>query len=329
MKKKYTTCYFQILNYDRKNINVLKDKYNFYSFKNPNSVKHDIKKKINILFAPLGYQFNENTLKEYTNLKVICSNTTGHPHIDLGFAELNKIKVICLKFYPDFLKTITPTAEFTFTLGLSLYRNIFKANLSLRKEFKWDRTLYPAQYMLNRLKIGIVGLGRIGSMLRDYFNFFKSEVFFYDPYVHDNYGTSNKIDDLKKLMQISDIVFLCAPHEKNTENLISSDVIMNFKKGSFFINTARAELVDWEALIYALREKRILGVASDVFPNEYSDNFKKTFCDHPLYKEFISNDNIVLTPHIAGSTKDAWFLTQKKVVDELNYYLEGINDKKI
>ena len=72
--------------------------------------------------------------------------------------------------------------------------------------------------------------------------------------------------------------------------------------------------MDWSSLIKSLQKNNIAGIASDVFPNEFSDNFNHTFANHPLYKEFLINDNIVLTPHIAGSTEDAWFLTQKKLL---------------
>ena len=181
MIKKYNVCYFDILNYDLRNLKILKSNYNFYSFNNPNQVDSDIKKNIDILFAPLGYSFNRNSLEKFDNLKVICSNTTGHPHIDLVYAKKRNIKVICLKFYQDFLKTITPTAEFSFILGLTLYRNIIKANSSLRKSFIWDRKLYPSPSMINKLNIGIIGLGRIGTMLSNYFNFFNSNVYFYSP----------------------------------------------------------------------------------------------------------------------------------------------------
>ena len=93
--------------------------------------------------------------------------------------------------------------------------------------------------------------------------------------------------------------------------MISAEILSYFKPGSLFINTARAELVNEAALLAALREGRIAGYGADVLSGEFALDFEVNA--HPMVRHALKHDNVLLTPHIAGSTIDAWCETQNKV----------------
>ena len=111
-------------------------------------------------------------------MKYICTPTTGLNHIDLEYAKKSNIHIISLKGELDFLKTITATSEHTFGLVLSLLR-FYKRAFSEKRVTNENRNLVRG-HELNSSKIGIIGLGRIGSHLVKYFNAFGAEINFYD-----------------------------------------------------------------------------------------------------------------------------------------------------
>jgi D-3-phosphoglycerate dehydrogenase len=95
--------------------------------------------------------------------------------------------------------------------------------------------------------------------------------------------------------------------------MIDAAVLAAFKPGAWFVNTARAELVDEAALLRALREGRIAGYAGDVLDGEFDPAFDVGA--HPLVRYARDHDNVLLTPHIGGSTRDAWRETQGRVLE--------------
>ncbi|MDC0166833.1 NAD(P)-binding domain-containing protein, partial [Gammaproteobacteria bacterium] len=169
--------------------------------------------------------------------------------------------------------------------------------------------------------LGIIGLGRLGRMVAGYAIALGMEVSFYDPFIDlkkiepkwkDNIIRHRELRDLVRHV---DIVSVHVPHSLPTENLIDRNVFQEFKIGSYFINTARGELVDHEALLEALESKRLAGAALDVFENEFNPEFSiKT---HELWSYFRANQNVILTPHIGGSTEDAWRLTEELTIDRV------------
>ena len=126
---------------------------------------------------------------------------------------------------------------------------------------------------------------------------------------------SKKVFDLKKeLVSCVDIVSLHVPHEKETENMFNEGVFSSFKDGSYFINTSRGELVDHYELLKQLENKKIKGAAMDVFENEFTEGFESRLISHPLWHYAQNNKNLIITPHIGGSTKDAWAETEERVL---------------
>ena len=324
---KYNILYYSVLKYQEENLNCLKNKFNFIELMDPSYDTDDILETVDVILAPLGYFVSKEKIDKCPRLKVIASNTTGHPHIDIKYAESKGITVITLKNKHDFLRKITPTAELTWGLIIAITRNIIPA-YQFVMQGKWDRRPFGGQKMLSRMTLGVVGIGRLGKKIAHYGLKFGMNVVYYDPYVSSGYPGLEKLFTLEELVSKSDVITVHVPHENETEGMFSEDIFSKFKKGSYFINTSRGELVDHIALLRNLESGHIAGAAIDVFENEFKPGFQETISSHPLWKYAKKNNNLILTPHIAGSTYDAWHETEKYTIDSILETLSSNNTGK-
>lgn len=318
MKK---ALYFEILNYKKENLDLLYDNFEVIRLNNPSQITPDILKDISVIFAPLGYFFGEDIFSLSPNLKVVATNTTGVPHIDVDNAVSRDIKVISLKDEKEFLNTITPTAELTMGLIINITRNVIPAIKSVI-DGKWSRWKFGGQAMLSRMSIGIVGLGRLGSMVARYAAAFGMKVSYYDPFItHEPQWTHIRLESIEELVSDVDMVSVHIPMNEENRHFFNKAVFSKFKKGSYFINTARGEVVDSEALIEALESGIIRGAAMDVLDGEFEPDFSNRVLSHPLVRYAQTHNNLIITPHIAGSTEDAWYLTQRHVIEQTIEYM--------
>ena len=280
----------------------------------PSEVTEKMLKDVSVVFAPLGYSFDEAFFRKAPKLRIIATNTTGTPHIDVKQANARGIRVVSLHEETEFLKKITPTAELTIGLMIALTRNILPA-VKFVLDGGWGRWNFAGVSMLSRMSLGIVGFGRLGKMVAKYARAFGMKVSFYDPYLeNEEEGPYARVESLKDLVRQNDIVSVhCSLHEKN-QHMFSRDVFFSFKKGSFFINTARGELVDSTALIDALEAGILKGAAVDVLEGEFDPKFPEKVMEHPLVRYARKNQSLIITPHIGGSTYDAWYMTQRHTI---------------
>lgn len=315
-----TLLYYDILHYSPENIELLNKNFRLISLPDPSQDTSEILNQANVILAPLGFYLGKEKMDQSPILKVIGSNTTGHPHIDVLYAKKKSVKVVTLKEHRDFLKTITSTAELTWGLIIALTRNIIPAFQSVL-EGHWERWPFGGKRMLSRMSLGIVGLGRLGKMVASYGDCFDMEVRYFDPYVNESPPGMERIQTLEKLVQISDIVTIHIPHEPETENLFNREVFTKFKDGAFFINTSRGELVDQQALLDCLQSGKLAGVAIDVMEGEFKPGFKEKLLKKHLVRYAREHQNLIITPHIGGSSLDSWGLTQeftiRKVIEAL------------
>lgn len=321
MISKPIAIYYQILKYQPENIKKLHQNFNVIELRDPNEDSDDVLAQAVVLFAPLGYMISREKIKACPNLKVIVSNTTGHPHIDVEYAHSKGIYVACLKFAQDFLMRITPTAELTWGLLLALTRNIIPAHYATI-EGMWDRRPFGGKSMLSSLSLGVVGYGRLGTLVACYGKAFGMNVRYYDPYVEISTEGTERVATLESLVEQSDVVTIHVPHEKETEGMFNRDVFSHFKQGSYFINTARGELIDWDSLLTSLKSGQLAGAALDVFEGEFIPGFQENFVNHPVLDYARTHNNLIITPHIGGSTIDAWRLTEAHAIDMALMHLE-------
>lgn len=318
--------YYNILQYQDENLKLLQDNFDLKILENPTEDTDELLSDIDVVFAPLGFKCDKNKIDKMPNLKVIASNTTGEPHIDREYANSRGIAVFSLKDDQEFLSTITPTAEHAWGLLLSLMRRIPWAYQSVLYG-EWDRRLFGGKSMLSRMTIGIVGFGRLGSIVADYAKAFRmKEICFFDPSVSENKVEGVKrAKSLEELLENSDVVTVHIPATPENSKLFSKKIFNSFKKGSFFINTSRAEVVDEFAMIEALKEKILAGAAVDVFDGEFELNHNELLQKSLLLEYAKEHDNLLITPHIGGSTYDAWRLTERRIIDKIIYHFNKNN----
>jgi D-3-phosphoglycerate dehydrogenase len=308
----FKVLYYTTMQYQQENLELMKKLFDVAELPSPDEDTVEVLSDIDMLFAPLGYHVSNEKLVKCEKLKVIVSNTTGVPHIDMDAARQRGVKVFSLKDEQDFLVNITPTAEHAFGLILGLIRHTPWAHESVLTG-EWNRRPYGAQRMLSRMSLGIVGYGRLGQMVARYGLAFGMKVFCYDPFIHVSEEGVCQVASLSDLVKASDVVTLHVPANSDTHHLINRPVLDEFKQGSYLVNTARGELVDEEALLDVLTGNRLAGAALDVLDGEFEPDFNAT--QNPLVKYAHNNRNLLLTPHIGGSTFDAWRETEKRVID--------------
>lgn len=262
-----------------------------------------------VLFAPLGFLVDAKKMDACGRLKAIVSNTTGIPHIDADAARQRGIAVCALHDEQAFLDTITPTAEHTIGLMLAAWRQIPAAHHAA-SEGAWDRRPWGAPRMLSRMRLGIVGYGRLGRKVARIAQAMGMKVAFYDPYVPGGTPT------LAALAAESDILSLHAPSTPETRNLVSRAILEQLPKGSMVVNTARGELLDVEALLDLMDTGHIAAAGLDTVDGEYAPEFSRSFRSSRLAEAARHRGNLVLTPHIGGSTFDAWSETERFVIEK-------------
>lgn len=154
-------------------------------------------------------------------------------------------------------------------------------------------------YEIRGKKLGIVGYGSIGSQLSVLAESLGMKVYFYDIVAKLPLGNASQVDSMSELLSTCDIISLHVPETQATQNMMGSAEFAQMKDSSIFINAARGTVVDIDALCTVLKNKKLLGAAVDVFPIEPKSNDEEFIS--PL-REF---DNVILTPHVGGSTLEA------------------------
>lgn len=263
-----------------------------------------------VLFIRLKYFYNQELLSNAKNLKYICSPTTGLNHIDLEYAKNSNIQIISLKGESDFLNQITATSEHTFGLVISLLR--FYQRAFSQKNLTNDNRNSLKGYEINLSKVGIIGLGRIGSHLVKYFNAFGAEVNYFDIDDSKEHSSAKKYSSIESLVKASDIIILSVSYSMKNEKMIGRKII-DMMKDKYFVNTSRGELVDEEYLLDCVSNRFFSGVAIDVFNNEQGllNNAEK------IMKLTSLDLNFVCTPHMGGATITSMKKTENFISSKL------------
>jgi len=245
------------------------------------------------------------------SLKIISNYAVGFDNINIDDATKRGIVV-----------TNTPcnevneaVAEHTWALILSLARRIVEADESVRRGSYsgWD----PGTFLGISLKgktLGIVGLGRIGSMVARRAKGYEMNLLYTQRKKNESLEQELdiKFETFDKLLTKSDFVTLHVPLSSETRGMINKESLSKMKKGSYIINTARGGIVREDDLVRALREGSLKGAALDVFENEPN-----------VHPELIGMENVVLTPHIASATRKVRDKMRDMSFDAVIQVLEG------
>ena len=237
-----------------------------------------------------GTQITADMIQSAKNLQVIGRAGVGVDNIDFPSATRKGVVVMNT---PD-VNTIS-AAEHTVALMLTLSRNIHRGHSELEKG-EWNRHQLVGTELQNKT-LGIVGLGKIGREVMERCRSFRMNMIGYDPFVSQNMFREDeiKIVDLDTLTQTADYITLHVPLNDQTINLFNYDRLCRMKSSARIINVARGGIINEEDLAKAVSEEKIAGAAIDVFTAEPIDG------THPL----VGITNIVLSPHLGASTKEA------------------------
>ena len=180
---------------------------------------------------------------------------------------------------------------------IMLVRTTFEKSSKMHQGI-WDKSANNSVEIRGK-KLGIVGYGNIGSQLSIIAEALGMKVFFYDVVDKLALGNAKKCSSLKELLALSDVVTLHVDGRKSNTHIIDTKAFEYMKDGVIFLNLSRGHVVDIQALITNLKSGKVRGAGVDVFPEEPASN------DEPFVSELCKVPNVILTPHIGGSTEEA------------------------
>ena len=251
-------------------------------------------------------QVTQEVIENASQLRVIGRAGAGVDNIDLKAATRKGVVVMNTPGGNS-----VSVAEHTFALLLALARRISFADPSLRSGV-WNKKAFIGQELQNKT-LGLVGLGKIGSIMAQRATSFQLKVLAYDPFVSEDYTHDLGVElrTLEEVLSEADFVSLHAPLNEKTKGMICKETLQLMKKGAFLINAARGELVVEEDLADALEKGHLGGAALDVFENEPN-----------VHPRLLASDHTVLTPHIAASTVEAQSKVGYDIAQQVAAYLQ-------
>ncbi|MCI5135275.1 MAG: phosphoglycerate dehydrogenase [Candidatus Electrothrix sp. AW2] len=252
----------------------------------------------------------EDIIEAATKLKVVGRAGIGLDNVDIPAASEKGVVVMNA---PD--GNATTAAEHAISMMMSLSRNIPQATASM-KAGKWEKKSFMGREVTGKI-LGIVGIGRIGSIVASRAQGLKMKVIAYDPFMPDELVKKLGVErmDLLDLAARADYISVHTPLTKTTHHLLSTEFFAAMKKEAMFIDCARGGVLDEEALYQALKEGRIAGAALDVFEKEPT-----TLETTPL----LGLDNFICTPHLGASTAEAQENVAVAIAEQMaDYLLKG------
>lgn len=252
-------------------------------------------------------------IEKSKKLKIIARAGVGVDNVDVEAATEKGIMVVNA---PE--STSITVAEHTMGLMLSVARKIAIADKSV-KENKWEKSRFMGVELRNKT-LGVVGMGRIGSQVVSRCKAFEMDTIVYDPYLPKEVAKQMGVQlaDLETVLQEADFITIHVPLTEETKHLISKKEIEMMKNNAFIINCARGGIIDEDALYEGLSNSEIGGAALDVYEEEPPKNSK-----------LFELDNMVCTPHIAASTKEAQRDAAIIVANEVVEVLKGGTPKNV
>src|SRR4030042_744686 len=260
------------------------------------------------LIVRSGTDVNAEVIQAATNMRVIGRAGVGVDNIDVEAASKRGIMVINA---PQ--SNIISAAEQTMALLMALCRDLPDAVNSLRDK-KWDRKRFEGVELYHKV-MGIIGLGRIGSLVAQRCAAFGMHVVAYDPYISDERAKKQGVELLSNLDDVlnrADFISVHLPKTNETYHLLSDEEFARMKDGVRLLNVARGGVIDEEALARALDSGKVAGAALDVFENEPA-------VDNPL----IGHSGVIATPHLGASTQEAKDRAGVMIAEQVRAALNG------
>lgn len=253
-----------------------------------------------------SYGVRPDVMAALPNLEIIAVNGVGLDKIDLTEAKRRNIRVTVTTDI-----STNDVADMAMLLLLALKRNL-RSNEQFLVEGQWATgKLPPLAHSLNGRKLGIAGFGRIGQAVARRAQASDMEVAYFNPRPRTESPLRFE-PDLQKLASWADVLVITLPATPATKHIINSDVLTALGKVGVLINTARGSVIDEDALLDALKNKKIAGAGLDVFQNEPTIN-----------PAFFALENVVLQPHQASATVETRLAMGQNIIDNLLAHFNG------
>jgi len=264
-----------------------------------------------LVFA--GAQITRRVLESLPKLQAVIFGSVGYDQVDVDAATDNGVIVVN---NPAFQWCVEEVSNHAITLLLACAKKLaFLSDGTKQGRWAECKRAQAPMVSIHGQTLGLVGCGSIGRMTARKAQCFSLKILGYDPYLDKSLAKEYGITlvSLPELLKESDFVSVHTPLNKETRHLMREKEFRQMKPTAYFINTARGSIVDEPALIKALQEKWIAGAGLDVFEKEPVDP------DNPLLKM----DNVVVTPHSASYSDEAFSLPAKIVLQETVRVLSG------
>lgn len=267
-------------------------------------------KDVHIVGIRSRTQLTYDVLKKAKKLFVVGCFSIGTNQVDLMAAKNFGVPV----FNAPFSNTRS-VAELVIAEIIMLMREVPLKNAAAHRG-DWLKTARNS-FEVRGKNLGIVGYGHIGSQVSILAESLGMNVYYFDIEKKLSLGKAFACQSLAGLLKVSDVVTLHVPETEGTRNMMAEKQLAVMKKGSLLINASRGTVVDYPALADALKDGHLAGAAADVFPAEPASNDEKFSC---VLQDF---DNVILTPHIGGSTLEAQENIGLEVAEKLIRYSDN------
>lgn len=250
------------------------------------------------------------------NLKIISRTGAGVDNVDVAAASEKGIMVCNLPMANNL-----SVCEHAIAMILHLSKQLSLMDRAVRTG-QWNIRNSNAAVELEGKTLGIVGMGRIGSLVaKKCYHGLGMKILAYDPYVKEKFKDSEYefADTLERIFAESDFITIHCPNTPETKGMISRELLYSMKPTAYIVNCARGGVIDEDALIEVLKEKRIAGAGIDVFQQEPPE----------LNNELLKLDNVLLSPHSAAMTKEAAIRMAIEAAEAVVDFIEGRMPKYI
>lgn len=256
-------------------------------------------KDVHVIGIRSKTRLTENILKHAKNLVVIGCFCIGTNQVDLEFAAKSGIAVFNSPF-----SNSRSVAELVIAEIITLSRQVGDRSMEMHNGV-WNKVSAKC-WEIRGKTLGIIGYGHIGAQLSVLAEAFGMTVIYYDVLMIMSLGTAKQVSTLDELLSKADFVTLHVPETPETKNMFSTPQFAAMKNGAYLINASRGTVVDIPALVDALKIGKLGGAALDVYPQEPRKNGEFFNDDLNTWTtELTSLKNVILTPHIGGSTEEA------------------------
>lgn len=272
---------------------------------------------------------DRNALRQFKNLKLIATRSTGYDHIDLDYCKINNIGIVNVPTYGQ-----NTVAEHTFALIHAISRHIPEAVERTRSGRFSQKELQG--FDLKGKTLGIIGTGDIGRNVIRIAKGYEMKVIAYDVKLDQEAAFNLGFDytDLDNIFSKADIITLHIPGTEKTRDLISERQFERMKQGVILINTSRGSVVNVQALLKAISEKKVAAAGLDVLPEEpvireEAEILRSTYTDRDdlqvLWADHMLTHlpNVIITPHIAFNTREAVERLLNTSVENILAFIEG------